>query len=306
MGVTLLVALGARVVEASCLLNEVAVKSQPFIAPLVNAQIQAHPVCDHGVRHRRDSGVGVDGHGWTVLGVHRLLSSGVSLEGVESIIPAQSGQERISGLGATAHQGWRQPERHKQGGHDPAVRGGQGGSPEMARLLIEAGADLNTTNKDGTTPLYIAVFLEHEETAKALMDAGAKLAITDKDNVTPLHSAVAKEDLTIIMALINMGFDVNVKDQNNMTPLHAAVTKGDMEMTKALISAGADLNCKDKGGNTPLDLAATEGHGDIAKALIKAGAHVNPVDQGARRHCTRLSTKATRTLPKPSSRPARI
>ena len=193
-GVSLPAALGAGVVEASWLLKEAVVKSQPFIAPLTDAQIQAHPVCDHGVRRRRDSGAGVDGHGgpfWVFLGCFLLEFLWKVLSPLSLHRAARDGSP---GLAQLLIKAGANPNATNKEGMTPLCVAAKEGRPEMARLLVKAGADLNATNKDGTTPLYIAVFLEHGETAKALMDAGAKLAITDKDNVTPLHSAVAKEE----------------------------------------------------------------------------------------------------------------
>ena len=84
------------------------VNSSPLL--LVDAQIQTHPVCDHSIHRRRDCGFGVGDHGWAILGLHRMLPSGIVLEGIGAWLdatPAQGDQARPTGYGAAAHQGWR-------------------------------------------------------------------------------------------------------------------------------------------------------------------------------------------------------
>jgi ankyrin repeat protein len=45
---------------------------------------------------------------------------------------------------------------------------------EIAKLLIEAGADVKAKDKWGQTPLHLASRLNHTEIAKLLIDAGAE------------------------------------------------------------------------------------------------------------------------------------
>ncbi|XP_015428082.1 PREDICTED: fibronectin type 3 and ankyrin repeat domains protein 1 [Myotis davidii] len=47
------------------------------------------------------------------------------------------------------------------------------GSERVASLLIEAGADVNVKDKDGKTPLMVAVLNNHEELVQLLLDKGA-------------------------------------------------------------------------------------------------------------------------------------
>jgi len=50
----------------------------------------------------------------------------------------------------------------------------QMGYPEVAQLLIEAGADIDTQTKDGATALLFALEEEHTEIVELLRRAGAK------------------------------------------------------------------------------------------------------------------------------------
>ena len=57
--------------------------------------------------------------------------------------------------------------------------------PELAKGLIEGGADLNAQDKYKWTPLHRAAEYNHPELAKLLIDAGADVNAEDKDKKTP-------------------------------------------------------------------------------------------------------------------------
>uniref|UniRef100_A0A8C4M5U6 Fibronectin type III and ankyrin repeat domains 1 n=1 Tax=Equus asinus asinus TaxID=83772 RepID=A0A8C4M5U6_EQUAS len=57
-----------------------------------------------------------------------------------------------------------------------AVSGNQG----VASLLIDAGADVNVRDKDGKTPLMVAVLNNHEELVQLLLDKGADASVKNE------------------------------------------------------------------------------------------------------------------------------
>ena len=117
---------------------------------------------------------------------------------------------------------------------------------DVARDLIEAGADVNAKDNEGLTPLYMCALGGHVEVARALIEAGA---------------------------------DVNAKKDNGVTPLHMCAYTGHLEVSRALIEKGADVNAKEDDGVTPLYVCTQEGHLEghleVARALIKAGSNFN-------------------------------
>ncbi|XP_052567834.1 fibronectin type 3 and ankyrin repeat domains protein 1 isoform X3 [Peromyscus californicus insignis] len=54
------------------------------------------------------------------------------------------------------------------------------GSQNVASLLIEAGADVNMRDKDGKTPLMIAVLNNHEQLVQLLLDKGADASVKNE------------------------------------------------------------------------------------------------------------------------------
>jgi len=140
--------------------------------------------------------------------------------------------------------------------------------PESARLLVDAGADVNARNGAEATPLFYA----DPEVSQILIDAGADLTASDYHGKSALHVSQSSQKLEVLIAA---GADVNARDRQGRTPLHQ---QDDHERTIRLIAAGADINARDKDGNTPLHLMALEGNRDLFDyneallAFIGAGA----------------------------------
>ncbi len=165
------------------------------------------------------------------------------------------------------------------------------GHLEMAKLLIERGAPLESTHRSGATPLAVALHALVEqsewtpneysiEIAATLLDAGARIesvkltlaaavCLERTDDVVRLLPEASAEDRHIALeaAAFNgkvkaismlIGHDVdanayNTRVQYHATPLHNAVCSGSLEAVKTLVEAGAKVDAKDTANQaTPL------------------------------------------------------
>ena len=140
-------------------------------------------------------------------------------------------------------------------------------APEIAKFLIENGADVHAKNIHGSTPLHW--WADHPEVAALLIENGADIRAKSENGWTPLHSA---DHPGVAALLIENGADVHAKDDNGNTPLHPA---GHPEVTALLIENGADVHAKNSGGSTPLHLHWGKKHPGWAAVLIENGADVN-------------------------------
>ncbi len=77
--------------------------------------------------------------------------------------------------------------------------------------------------------------------------------IRNKEGQTPLHIAIKLNRLDMVKLLIEKGAAINVKDRKSQTPLHIAIKLNRLDMVKLLIEEGAEVN-----GKTPLDFAVDE------------------------------------------------
>jgi len=85
-------------------------------------------------------------------------------------------------------------EKDPFGGSSPLITASLFGKTEMAKTLIEAGADLNFQNNDGSTALLTAAFFCRPEIVKLLLDKGADKTIKNKYGSTAYESVAAPFD----------------------------------------------------------------------------------------------------------------
>ncbi len=130
----------------------------------------------------------------------------------------------------------------------------------LVRDLIALGANIDWQNEDNYnyTPLHLAVREGSVEIARMLIDAGADLDVQDTwGSKTPLHEAAHNGRVKIAHMLIDAGANVNVQDGDGETPLHWAAGNGRVEIARMLIDAGSRKDIRDEDGRIPYDFAQT-------------------------------------------------
>lgn len=152
-------------------------------------------------------------------------------------------------------------------GMPPLALAAKYGQPDMIRLLVKRGADLNETRY----PLLH--WAGKPEAAKALLAAGAKVDARDAKGATALHltSGAWTPSAETVKILIEAKADVRARDEKGSTPLHEAIKQRKLDIVTVLLAAGAEVEAKDQRGNTPLSLAEEAGP-DFVALLKTAGA----------------------------------
>ncbi len=152
---------------------------------------------------------------------------------------------------------------------------------EIAKLLIQKGANVNARDEFGSTALLSAVYFDNnKEIIELLLNKGADVNAVNKWGNTPLTYASAYSNKEVIEFLIRKGADINTKNEKWETSLIIASEKNSYEVIRLLIEKGADLNVEDKNGNTPLINACKNGKVEIVEMLINAGADINAKNAG--------------------------
>src|SRR5690606_21197876 len=110
------------------------------------------------------------------------------------------------------------------------------GNEEIVRYLLLKGADPNQASDNGyhVNPLYTAISSNFESIAKLLVEAGAEINIVQAGNLTPLHAAAANGNIEMLILLLENGANVAAKDDDGQTPANLAEAKGHHEIAKIL------------------------------------------------------------------------
>jgi len=125
-----------------------------------------------------------------------------------------------------------------------------------------------------------------DELARWLVDRGADLAVGDNYGYTPLHSR-ARHWKGRIEVLLELGADVNHGGKDGGTPLHAAAGSCNVVAAGLLLQHGAHVDALNREGLTPLAYALQrcsnaqiERMAELAELLLAAGARQAPEMKG--------------------------
>lgn len=193
--------------------------------------------------------------------------------------------------GGSPDRGRRAPT---PGGMTPLMYASRDGRMETARMLLDAGADINLRDANDITPLIAAITNNHPDIARYLIERGADIKAVDWYGRTPLWAAVETRNmdkdnasfensidrapfLELIQVLLERGTDPNARtkevppvrneflritaslswvDFTGQTPFLTAALAGDVTVMKLLLKHGADPNIPTFGGTTALMAAA--------------------------------------------------
>ncbi len=117
-----------------------------------------------------------------------LAGSGSKVETPEVDIHTAVITENIAALKQHIAAGTNLDERDPFGGSSPLISAAVFGKTEAAKVLIDAGADINFQNNDGSTALISAAYFCRPEIVKMLLAKGADKSITNKYGATALQS----------------------------------------------------------------------------------------------------------------------
>ncbi|EPS37899.1 hypothetical protein H072_8434 [Dactylellina haptotyla CBS 200.50] len=163
-------------------------------------------------------------------------------------------------------------------GDTPLWMAAQEGYTNIATLLIETyKVDVNTTAlQTQRTALHQAAQGGHLEVVRILLKKGAQFETRDRNGISPLWSAAQGGFSEIVKILLeNKADPENISAGSNRRPLHQAAQNGHTEVCEILLKAGAQYEPRDDTGCTPLFFAAQGGHADIVKILLAKGADPN-------------------------------
>ena len=146
------------------------------------------------------------------------------------------------------------------------------GNPNIIRMLVKAGVELNATDRNNWTALHFASFFGRGAAAIELLELGANPAAREWVGMQPIDLAGSEGHTQIVSALLAASYSSDSKMER---ALLEAARQGNLSLTEALICAGVNIECADESGWTPLLKAVYEGHVTVSVFLLDQGADVD-------------------------------
>src|SRR5689334_21882488 len=171
-----------------------------------------------------------------------LLEAGANVESPNAdgqtalMLVARTGNLKAAELLLNA--GAKVDAREAFGGQTPLMWASARRHPDMMRLLIAKGADVNARSAVRDYQRHVTA----EGRPKSL----------DSGGLTPLLYAARENCSACVDVLLENGADINLPDPDDVSPLLIATMNANWDLAQRLIDAGADVNQWDMYGEAPL------------------------------------------------------
>ena len=103
------------------------------------------------------------------------------------------------------------------------------------------------------------------ELVRSFLDHGANIETKNEVGATPLIFASAKGHQEIVALLLDRRANVNAQTRAGITPLMAAASGGYVDIVKLLLAKGANVSAKDEQGRTALNLAEAADNSEVSR-----------------------------------------
>jgi uncharacterized protein len=241
---------------------------------------------DHGANvNTKETWGGTTALMWAVSERHPevaklLVERGADVNAKSDFVPAASGRG-FEGAAPMPPKPNQKVEEFASGWMTPLIFAAREDDLESARILTQAGADVNAVGADGKDALGLALFNGSYDVASLLIDSHANVNHADVQRFTPLFWAVDRRNmetapnfpwmvttdpLPVIKKLLDAGANpnalVNSTPRARMregsprivfaTAIMRAAFAGDLELVKLLLAHGADPHIQSSDRETTL------------------------------------------------------
>jgi len=214
----------------------------------------------------------------------KLLFTVSLLTSYGSICPSASASAG-SGISENASRSHALTAEEERAMHEQLLAAVRTGNLDVVQQYITAGTNLDASDQDdGYTALMEATVNNCTEMARLLIDAGADVDLVDQNGWTALIYSARYNSPEIARLLIDAGADVDLVTQDGSTALMFAAVSNRPEIARLLIAAGANVDLVNQNGSTALIYAAKYNCSEIVRLLIAASAdptiQTNPTTTG--------------------------
>eukprot|EP00071_Canis_lupus_P037191 XP_022270748.1 ankyrin repeat domain-containing protein 26-like isoform X2 [Canis lupus familiaris] len=144
---------------------------------------------------------------------------------------------------------------------------------KMVAFLVEK-ANINAVDYAKRTALHLACAIGREDMVKLLVDRHCQLNLCDGEDRTALVKAIQCQEEACVTLLLEHGADPKVKDNKGNTALHYAAHEGIVSIAEKLLLQNANIEAKNTDGLTPVLVALNENKEQMVKFLVGKGARL--------------------------------
>ena len=163
---------------------------------------------------------------------------------------------------------------HRQSGIIPLHQAIKSSNNNIAQILLNHDADIETRDHLGRTALFETLDHQRLDGACLLLAQGISISSCDFQRNTVLHEAAQRGAAEHASLFIDQGIGLDEVNEKGVTPLHLATQNGHHRIVNMLLKKGAKVESLDKFGWTPLMYAALAGSAQLCQILLSYGANV--------------------------------
>lgn len=157
------------------------------------------------------------------------------------------------------------------GNHTPLTDACYGHNFEIAKILLEHGADPDKVGGYNWFPILWVCCNGNIRIFELLIKHKAEISLLDTKRNNALAFTCVNGNYKIAKRLVELGIDINERNAYGETILMIAAREGSIGIVRLVLEHN-DVNAVSKEGNTAIVYASIAGHLNIVKLLIENGA----------------------------------
>ncbi|XP_046562348.1 inversin-like [Haliotis rubra] len=145
-----------------------------------------------------------------------------------------------------------------------------GGHFDVVKYVLSLNSeDINSSGREGRTPVMIAAEKGHKEVVELLVRHGANLLLSDKHGDNTLHRTCNGGHFDVVKYVLCLNsVDINSTGWKKRTPVMIAADYGHKEVVELMVKNEANFSLRDEDGKSILDFARQGGYLEVVQYVM--------------------------------------